>query len=76
MKRVATPLEIIGCVLMLVVGLFLLYLGTIDQAVAILIAGAICFPLGVTLLVPAIRNFRWHRQMLRDSRTDRHANSH
>lgn len=70
MKRVATPLEILGCVLMLILGLFLLYDGTINQAPAILIGGAICLTLGVTLLVPAVRNFRWHRRMLHDSLPD------
>lgn len=74
MKRVATPLEIIGCVLMLILGLFLLYEGTINQAVAILIGATICLPLGVALLVPAVRNFRWHRQMLRDSSLDQKTN--
>lgn len=74
MKRVATPLEILGCVLMLILGLFLLYDGTTNQAAAILIGGAICLTLGVTLLVPAVRNFRWHRRMLRDSSLDRETN--
>jgi hypothetical protein len=74
MKRVSTPLEITGCLLMSILGLYLLYKGTTDQAAAVLISGAVCFPLGLTLLVPAVRSFRWHRQMLRDSRWNQKPN--
>jgi hypothetical protein len=76
MKRISTPLEITACMLMSILGLYLLYRGTIDQTAAILISGAVCFPLGVFLLVPAVRSFRWHRQMMRNSRLNQETNLH
>jgi hypothetical protein len=59
--------EILGYAAVSVLGFFMLYRGTTDQVSTVLMGGAVCFILGVTGLVFAIRNVLWHRQMLRES---------
>ena len=67
MRRVATPLEIAGYAALSILGLYMLYRGMTGQVVTLLIGGALCLTLGEIALVPAIRTFLWHRQMLRQS---------
>lgn len=70
MRRVPAPLEIIGYAILSIMGLIMLYEGTTDQAVALLVGGAFCTTLGLITLVYAVRNTLWHRHMLRGTVTD------
>jgi len=65
MRRVSTSLEFTGLVALAILGLYLLYKGTTEQASAVLIGGAVCFALGVATLVFAIENSLSNRQMRR-----------
>ena len=73
MKRIATVLEIILSVTLLVTGIFLLYEGTsskLTSAPAMLIGGAVCFTMSVMMLSSAVKSLVWHRRMLRHSVQD------
>ena len=70
MRRISTAFEIILSASLLVVGLYMLYEGSSNKsgsAPAILIAGAVCFTLGVMTLFSAVRSILWHRRMVRHS---------
>lgn len=71
MRRVPAPLEIIGYAVFLIAGLIMIYEGTTDQVVGLLLGGAFCISLGLITLVYAIRNLLWHRDMLHGSVTDK-----
>jgi hypothetical protein len=68
MKKIATFFEIVVSTALLAFGLYLLHEGSSNQfRSSILIAGAVCFTLGVMTLVSASRSILWHRRMLRQS---------
>jgi hypothetical protein len=67
MRWVPTSLELAGVTILAILGLYLLHRGALDPSATVLIGGALFFTFGVTALVFAIRNARWHRQMLRHS---------
>lgn len=60
MKRPFAPLEITGCAAVPILGIYMLYKGTTDQATGFLIGGAVCFALSVTTLVFVISSAFWH----------------
>ena len=71
MKRISTPFEFTVSVSLVLLGFYLLQEGTSDKsasASAILIAGSVCFTVGVMNTVSAVRSILWHRSMLRQSR--------
>lgn len=70
MRRVPAPLEIIGYGTLSITGVIMLYEGTTNQSVTLLVGGAFCITLGLMTLVYAIRNTLWHRHMLRGTVTD------
>lgn len=73
MRRIPAPTEIAGYAIFTILGLYLLYQATTGQNVAVLLAGALLFLLGLMALIFAVRNTIWHRHMLRQSPADRNA---
>jgi ATP/ADP translocase len=72
MKRISTLFEVVLSAALLVAGLLMLYEGSSNKSTsesAILIGGAVFFPLGVIATLSAIRSILWHRRMLRNSMT-------
>jgi hypothetical protein len=70
MRRISTFFEIILSATLLVLGLYMLYEGSLNKSAsesAILIGGAVCFTLAVMTLFSAIRSILWHRRMVRRS---------
>lgn len=67
MRRIPTLIETVLFGALSIFGLYIVYEGAIGQDVSYVTAGALCFVLGGVALVMAIRNFLWHRQMLRHS---------
>jgi uncharacterized membrane protein len=70
MRRISTLFETILYAALLILGLFMLYVGRSNKsaiASAILIGGAVCFALGVMTLFSAVRSILWHRPMIRHS---------
>jgi hypothetical protein len=68
MRRIPTFLDIIISATLLVVGLYLLYEGSLGKSTneaATLIAGAVSFTLGLMTLISAVTSILWHRDMLR-----------
>lgn len=70
MRRLPTPIEIAGYASLSIFGLFMLYEGTSDNGILFLVGGACGVVLGALATVFAIRNFLWHREMLRQSTLD------
>jgi uncharacterized membrane protein YgdD (TMEM256/DUF423 family) len=71
MKRISTLFEITLSATLTLLGLYMLQEGTSNKATsaaAILIAGAVCFTVGVMTFTSAVRSILWHRSMLRHSR--------
>ncbi len=68
MRRISTLLEIILSSILLFTGGFMLYEASLNKSsneTAILVGGAACFSLSLTILVSAVKSLVWHRQMLR-----------
>jgi len=63
MRRPRSPLELAGYAVLTVVGLALLYKGTTEQQITILIGGTLCVILGAMAFISAIRNALWRRQL-------------
>jgi hypothetical protein len=67
--RIWTLFEVIVAAAFLLLGLYLLDIGSSNKAAsegAVLI-GAVCFALSILILVSAVRSIIWHRHMLRHS---------
>jgi hypothetical protein len=78
MKRVSTLFEVIVSAALLFLGLGMLYEASSNKSIneaAILIGGAVCFTLSMTILVSAVRSLLWHRRMLRKSMPNDELNS-
>jgi hypothetical protein len=67
MRRVPSSLELAGCTILSIFGLYMLYEGTTDRGTILLISGALCFMLSIIALIAGLKNIIWHRQMLRQS---------
>jgi uncharacterized membrane protein len=70
-KRKASIVESLLSVTLLFLGVYILHVGTADQspyADAIVVGGAICLALGVTMLILAGRSFRAEHLMARHLR--------
>jgi hypothetical protein len=71
MKRISTLFEITLSATLSLLGFYMLQEGTSNKsasAAAILIAGAVCFTVGVMTFSSAVRSILWHRSMLRHSK--------
>jgi hypothetical protein len=74
MKRIATLFEIVLSTVLLVLGSYMLYEGSLNKSVneaAVLISGAVCFTLSLMTLFSAVKSILWHRRMLRSSLPNR-----
>jgi hypothetical protein len=71
MRGIPTLFEFTLSVVLASLGLYLLYGGYSDKSGSgggfVLALGAVFFMLGMLALVPSIRNYVWHRKMLRQS---------
>ena len=67
MRRIPAPTEIAGYAIFAILGLYMLYKATTGQNLTVLLAGTLCFVLGLMALIFGVRNAIWHRQMLRQS---------
>jgi len=75
MRRISTLLEIILPSILLFTGGFMLYEASLNKSsndAAILVGGAACSSLSLTILVSAVRSLVWHRQMLRHAMPNHH----
>ena len=75
MRRISTLLEIILTSILLFTGGFMLYEASLNKSsneTAILVGGAACFSLSLTILVSAVKSLVWHRQMLRHAMPKHH----
>jgi hypothetical protein len=70
MRIVPKPLEIVGYICLSIIGLIMIYEGTTDLSLVLLVCGAFCIALGLLTLAYAIRNMLWHRRMLRQLASD------
>jgi hypothetical protein len=69
-KRIWTLFEIFLSATLLISGLYMLHEAASNKSpneAAILIGGAVCFALGLMILVSAVRSILWHRMMVRHS---------
>ena len=74
MKRIWTSLEVLISAGLLVLGLYMLFEGILNKSTneaGIVIGGAVCFTLGVTTLISAVRSILWHRRMMQHAMPDR-----
>jgi hypothetical protein len=78
MRRITTAFEIILSATLLILGIFMLYEGSLNKSTseaAILIGGAVFFTLSVMTLASAVKSILWHRRMLRHSMANRNLDS-
>jgi len=70
MRRISTSFEVVMVSVLVVVGLYLLYEGSVNRSAnesGSVIAGAAFLTLGAIALVSAVKSILWHRRMLRQT---------
>ena len=73
MRRVSTSFELTIAATLLVLGLYMLYEGSLNKSpndAVILVGGAVCFSLSLVALCFAVPSILWHREMLRRVKAD------